>query len=117
MSVQRSHTGHAQLSCTPVVSSVVLVLIGICLFELDVWLNLKMVQGAPDLYLPYIVTKVTCSKPRAGIKPAPSHQAGLAGGGDFPAPGLALKSKNSGAETIPALVAAAGPVLGPKSYA
>ncbi|KAJ9079534.1 hypothetical protein DSO57_1034490 [Entomophthora muscae] len=55
--------------------------------------------------------------PQAGIKPAPSRQTGLAGGGDSPAPGFALKSKNPGVGTIPALVAAAGPVWGPKSYA
>ncbi|KAJ9057580.1 hypothetical protein DSO57_1021269 [Entomophthora muscae] len=32
------------------------------------------------------VTKVTVLRPRAGIEPAPSHQAGLAGRGDLPAP-------------------------------
>ncbi|KAJ9077877.1 hypothetical protein DSO57_1012473 [Entomophthora muscae] len=57
------------------------------------------------------------SKPRAGIEPAPSHQAGLAGGGDSPTPELLLFEANPGAGTIPALVTAVGPVLGPKSYA
>ena len=63
------------------------------------------------------VTKVTVSKPRAGIKPAPSHQAGLAGRGDLPAPGFLLFKENPGAGTIPALVVAEGPALAPKSYA
>ncbi|KAJ9088624.1 hypothetical protein DSO57_1021252 [Entomophthora muscae] len=36
------------------------------------------------------VTKVTASRPRAGIEPAPSHQAGLAGRGDLPSPGFLL---------------------------
>ncbi|KAJ9088269.1 hypothetical protein DSO57_1024736 [Entomophthora muscae] len=54
--------------------------------------------------------------PQAGVKPAPSRQAGRAGGRDLSAPEFALKSKNPGAGTIPALVAASGPVLGPKSY-
>ncbi|KAJ9069494.1 hypothetical protein DSO57_1017971 [Entomophthora muscae] len=56
-------------------------------------------------------------RPRAGIKPAPSHQVRLAGGGDLPAPGFLLFKANPGAGIIPALVAAEGPVLGPKSYA
>ncbi|KAJ9060081.1 hypothetical protein DSO57_1034648 [Entomophthora muscae] len=42
--------------------------------------------------------------------------AGLAGGGDSPTPGFLLFEANPGAGTIPALVVAAGPVLGPKSY-
>ncbi|KAJ9075080.1 hypothetical protein DSO57_1000360 [Entomophthora muscae] len=63
------------------------------------------------------VTKVTVSKPRTGIKPAPSHQAGLAGRGDPPAPGFLLFEENPGAGIIPDLGIAAGPVLGPKSYA
>ncbi|KAJ9074359.1 hypothetical protein DSO57_1007208 [Entomophthora muscae] len=63
-----------------------------------------------------IVTKVTASRPQAGIEPAPSHQAGLTGGGDFPAPGFLLFKVNPGEGIIPALVAAEGPVLGPKSY-
>ncbi|KAJ9078296.1 hypothetical protein DSO57_1008125 [Entomophthora muscae] len=57
------------------------------------------------------------TKPWAGIKPAPSHQAGLAGGGDLPAPGFFLFEANPGVGTISALVAAEGPILGPKSYA
>ncbi|KAJ9080936.1 hypothetical protein DSO57_1019745 [Entomophthora muscae] len=60
---------------------------------------------------------VTASKPREGIEPAPSHQAGLAGGRELPAPGFFLFKENPGAGTIPALVAAEGPALGPKSYA
>ncbi|KAJ9059607.1 hypothetical protein DSO57_1000566 [Entomophthora muscae] len=56
-------------------------------------------------------------KPWAGIEPTPSFQEGQVGRGDFPAPGFALKSKNPGAGTISAMLAAAGPVLGPKSYA
>ncbi|KAJ9062532.1 hypothetical protein DSO57_1009877 [Entomophthora muscae] len=63
------------------------------------------------------VTKVTHSKPRAGIEPAPSHQAGQVGGRNLPAPGFASKSKNPGEGTIPALTVAVGPILGPKSYA
>ncbi|KAJ9057904.1 hypothetical protein DSO57_1018078 [Entomophthora muscae] len=62
------------------------------------------------------VTKVTCSKPRVGIKPAPSHQVGLAGGKDLPAPGFFLFEANPGVGTISALVVATGPILGPKRY-
>ncbi|KAJ9054073.1 hypothetical protein DSO57_1018332 [Entomophthora muscae] len=61
--------------------------------------------------------EVTVLKPRVGIKPAPSHQAGLEGRRDLPAPGFLLFEENPGAGTIPALVAAEGPALGPKSYA
>ncbi|KAJ9084271.1 hypothetical protein DSO57_1026242 [Entomophthora muscae] len=39
------------------------------------------------------------------------------GRGDLPAPGFLLFKANPGAGTIPALVAAEGPALGPKSYA
>ncbi|KAJ9083699.1 hypothetical protein DSO57_1032182 [Entomophthora muscae] len=53
------------------------------------------------------VTKVTASK----------LQAGLAGGGELPAPGFLLFKENPGAGTIPTLVAAEGPASGPKSYA
>ncbi|KAJ9075941.1 hypothetical protein DSO57_1030856 [Entomophthora muscae] len=63
------------------------------------------------------VTEVTTSRPRAGIEPTPSLQAGLAGGGDFPTPGFLLFEVNSGAGTTPALVVAEEPALGPKSYA
>ncbi|KAJ9051583.1 hypothetical protein DSO57_1003137 [Entomophthora muscae] len=56
-------------------------------------------------------------KPQAGIKPAPSHQAELAGRRDIPTPGFLLFEANPGAGIIPALVAAEGLVLGPKSYA
>ncbi|KAJ9088496.1 hypothetical protein DSO57_1022495 [Entomophthora muscae] len=45
--------------------------------------------------------------PQAGINPTPSHQAGLVGGGDSPAPGFLLFKVNPGV----------GPILGPKSYA
>ncbi|KAJ9076751.1 hypothetical protein DSO57_1023159 [Entomophthora muscae] len=62
------------------------------------------------------VTKVTASKPQTEIKLAPSHQVGLAGGGDPPAPGFLLFKANPGAGIIPALVIAEGPVLGLKSY-
>ncbi|KAJ9073688.1 hypothetical protein DSO57_1013506 [Entomophthora muscae] len=62
------------------------------------------------------VTKVMVSKPQAEIKLAPSHQVGLAGGGDFPTPGFLLFEVNPGAGIIPDLMAAEGPVLGPKSY-
>ncbi|KAJ9058285.1 hypothetical protein DSO57_1013771 [Entomophthora muscae] len=51
-----------------------------------------------------------------GIKPAPHHQAGQAGGRNLPAPGFALKNKYPGAGITPALAVAAGPILGPKSY-
>ncbi|KAJ9069373.1 hypothetical protein DSO57_1019206 [Entomophthora muscae] len=54
--------------------------------------------------------------PQVGIKPAPSHQAGLAGGGDSPTPGFLLFEANPGAGIISALVAAEGLVLGPKSH-
>ncbi|KAJ9065732.1 hypothetical protein DSO57_1016473 [Entomophthora muscae] len=63
------------------------------------------------------VIKVTASKPWVGIKPAPSHQAGLAGGGELPTPRFLLFESNPGAGTIPTLVTAEGPALGPKSYA
>ncbi|KAJ9054095.1 hypothetical protein DSO57_1018220 [Entomophthora muscae] len=63
------------------------------------------------------MNKVTISKPWAGINPASSHQAGLAGRGDLPTPGFLLFKANPGAGIIPALVVAEGPVLGPKSYA
>ncbi|KAJ9087424.1 hypothetical protein DSO57_1033523 [Entomophthora muscae] len=63
------------------------------------------------------VTKVAVLRPWVGVKPPPSHQAGLAGRGDLSAPGFASKSKNPGAGTISALVVAEGPALGPKSYA
>ncbi|KAJ9087410.1 hypothetical protein DSO57_1033642 [Entomophthora muscae] len=63
------------------------------------------------------VTKVTFLMPQVGIKPAPSHQAGLVGGGDLPAPGFLLFEANPGAGTIPARAVAVGPILGPKSYA
>ncbi|KAJ9078993.1 hypothetical protein DSO57_1001206 [Entomophthora muscae] len=53
--------------------------------------------------------------PQAGIEPAPSHQAGLAGGGDLPTPGFLLFEENPGAETIPALVVAEGPAWAPKA--
>ncbi|KAJ9087687.1 hypothetical protein DSO57_1030723 [Entomophthora muscae] len=62
------------------------------------------------------VTKVKVSRPQAGIEPAPSHQAGLTGRGDLPEPGFLLLEVNPGAGVIPALLAAEGPVLGPKSY-
>ncbi|KAJ9048416.1 hypothetical protein DSO57_1035278 [Entomophthora muscae] len=60
---------------------------------------------------------ITASKPWAGIEPAPSHQAGLAGRGELPAPGFLLFEANPGVGTIPALVAVEVPALGPKSYA
>ncbi|KAJ9089755.1 hypothetical protein DSO57_1009506 [Entomophthora muscae] len=63
-----------------------------------------------------LVTKVAASKPWAVIKPAPSCQAGLADGGDLPTPGFLLFEADSGVGTIPALVTAVGPILGPKSY-
>ncbi|KAJ9054818.1 hypothetical protein DSO57_1010232 [Entomophthora muscae] len=63
------------------------------------------------------VTKVTVSKPRVGIEPAPSHQVGLVGGGDLPTLGFSLFEANPGVGTIPALVVVEGPALGPKSYA
>ncbi|KAJ9067364.1 hypothetical protein DSO57_1000274 [Entomophthora muscae] len=53
------------------------------------------------------------TKPTAAVN---STARGRVGGGDLPTPGFASKSKNPGAGTIPALVAAVGPVLGPKSY-
>ncbi|KAJ9067162.1 hypothetical protein DSO57_1002231 [Entomophthora muscae] len=53
--------------------------------------------------------------PRAGIEPASSHQAGLVGGGDLPAPVFLLFEANPGAETIPALAVAVGPILSPKA--
>ncbi|KAJ9058267.1 hypothetical protein DSO57_1013957 [Entomophthora muscae] len=56
-------------------------------------------------------------QPWAGIEPAPSHQAGLVGGGDPPAPGFLLFEVNPGAGTIPVLVVAERPALGPKSNA
>ncbi|KAJ9081530.1 hypothetical protein DSO57_1013878 [Entomophthora muscae] len=78
-------------------------------------------ESYPQAHLLYClnpnVTKLTVSKPRAGIKPASSHQAGLAGRGDLLAPGFSLFKANPGAGIIPALVAAEEPVLGPKSYA
>ncbi|KAJ9049150.1 hypothetical protein DSO57_1027603 [Entomophthora muscae] len=69
----------------------------------------------PDLFI--FFTKVTDSRPWAGIEPAPSHQAGLAGGEDSPAPGFLIFKANPGAGIIPALVVAEGPILAPKSYA
>ncbi|KAJ9054157.1 hypothetical protein DSO57_1017634, partial [Entomophthora muscae] len=45
-----------------------------------------------------------------------NHQAGLAGGGNSPAPEFLLFKVNPGVGIIPALVAAEGPVLGHKSY-
>ncbi|KAJ9049732.1 hypothetical protein DSO57_1021499 [Entomophthora muscae] len=63
------------------------------------------------------VTKVTNSKLWVGIEPAPSHQAGLEGRGDSPAPGFLLFEANPGARTIPALATAVGAFLGPKSHA
>ncbi|KAJ9084496.1 hypothetical protein DSO57_1023816 [Entomophthora muscae] len=62
------------------------------------------------------VTKVTALRPQEGIEPAPSHQAGLAGGGDLPAPGFLLFKANPGSGTVSALVIAEGPALRPKSY-
>ncbi|KAJ9075685.1 hypothetical protein DSO57_1033573 [Entomophthora muscae] len=62
---------------------------------------------------------ISCFKvlgPGAGIEPNLSHQVGLAGGGDLPAPGFLLFEANPGAGIIPALVVAEGPALGPKSY-
>ncbi|KAJ9053130.1 hypothetical protein DSO57_1027388 [Entomophthora muscae] len=79
--------------------------------------NLVFIQLISLTKLGVSVTKVTVSKPWAGIKPAPSHQAGLAGGEDSPAPGFLLFEENPGTGTIPALVVAEGPALGPKSYA
>ncbi|KAJ9085441.1 hypothetical protein DSO57_1014092 [Entomophthora muscae] len=48
-----------------------------------------------------------------GRESNPRHQAG---DGNLPTPGFSSKSKKPGAGTIPALAAAVGPVLGPKSY-
>ncbi|KAJ9052772.1 hypothetical protein DSO57_1030849 [Entomophthora muscae] len=76
-------------------------------------------QVAPVLQkyaLKCTVTKVTISMPQAGIEPAPSRQVGLVGRGDLPAPGFFLFKANPGAETIPTLMVAVGPILGPKSY-
>ncbi|KAJ9058769.1 hypothetical protein DSO57_1008845 [Entomophthora muscae] len=72
---------------------------------------LQLAQSTPS------VKKVTHSKPQAGNKPAPYHQVGKAGDRNLSTPGFALKSKILGVGTIPALDAAVGPVLGPKSYA
>ncbi|KAJ9072848.1 hypothetical protein DSO57_1022793 [Entomophthora muscae] len=65
----------------------------------------------------YVLGGNPLSLPWVGIKPAPSHQAGLAGGRDLSAPGFLVFEANPGAGTIPALVVAMGPILGPKSYA
>ncbi|KAJ9080119.1 hypothetical protein DSO57_1028393 [Entomophthora muscae] len=77
---------------------------------------LIFMHWCPTSWTPVPVTKVTFSKSQTGIEPAPSHQAGLAGRGDLPAPGLLLFKVNPGTGATPALVVAAGPVLGPKSY-
>ncbi|KAJ9067076.1 hypothetical protein DSO57_1002992 [Entomophthora muscae] len=52
---------------------------------------------------------------KTGIKPSPSHQAGLAGGRDLLAPEFFLFKVDPGAGIIPALVVAVGPLLGPKA--
>ncbi|KAJ9089608.1 hypothetical protein DSO57_1010980, partial [Entomophthora muscae] len=89
--------------------------IGLLLFLLlPCWIENKPLLCPIDSVL---VTKVTSLKPRAGIELTPSCQTRRAGRRDLPAPGFASKSKNPGAGTIPALLAAAGSVLGPKSYA
>ena len=69
----------------------------------------------PVIFKLVTVAKVTALRPQAGIVPAPSHQAGLAGGGDLPTPGFLLFEANPGAGIISALVEAEGPILGPTS--
>ncbi|KAJ9083711.1 hypothetical protein DSO57_1031976 [Entomophthora muscae] len=76
---------------------------------------MRRLYGHPLCIVRYVSGKEVL-RPQAGIEPAPSHQAGLAGGGDSPAPGFLLFEANPGAGTIPTLVVAEGPALGPKSY-
>ncbi|KAJ9071828.1 hypothetical protein DSO57_1033273 [Entomophthora muscae] len=53
-------------------------------------------------------------KAPGGIEPSPSRQAGLAGGGDSPAPGFTSKSKNPGSGTIPCPGGSCGACSGPQ---